>query len=60
MSLIQCEMREGIRNFTVLLRHFKRQTDGLDNKTKLEKCLQNICSEFKLALSIFPEAIIKQ
>lgn len=42
-------MREGIRNFTVLLRHFKRQTDGLDNKTKLEKCLQNICSEFKLA-----------
>lgn len=59
MSLIQCEMRERIRNFTVL-GHFKRQTDDLDNKTKLEKCLQNICSEFKLALSIFPEAIIKQ
>lgn len=52
-------MRERIRNFTVL-GHFKRQTDDLDNKTKLEKCLQNICSEFKLALSIFPEAIIKQ
>lgn len=42
------------------LRHFKRQTDGIDNETKPEKCLQNLYSEFKLALSIFPEAIIKQ